>query len=555
MNKLGIFSACKLLWNIANKKEKAIFITLLFACVLRVSSDLLIPLVTACVVAKLSGNDASILFIKFPSSMSNISVILIAFGLLFSCAMLGSCVRALIRLFGTRMMNKTSEEALKYVLEYRKNFNLNMTNGEASYIIKNASENVTHLIQTLLVNCLVPIISSIIAIVYIANINIYAFIIIIATMIFISLSIWFRIHFDKKVYKRFEQINGKISNHALNNIENLPFISFFKTKATELEILHDLNKEYYKYEKKKSYTYLIYWLMTFIIEFSCTISIVVFISSNNVSDIASTLIVIIPYMMQIFNSVENLAFIFGNCQQYSIKISRLLLLKANPENLIILKNENSETAYKLPQDNAIEKITISNMQVEVGDFSKTFEHVTFSKGQINCLAGGSGSGKTTLLNCMLGLKEYKSGEILINDQYKLNSLFFENERISLSFQGENFFDRTLTENVDYPQKTLSPESQELIKYFELEEVFKRENEGNENIKETLSGGEKKRINFIRCASKKAEVYIFDEPTNELDERNVKKILEKLKTLKENALVIVVSHDKRLLAISENIIYL
>lgn len=80
MNKLGIFSACKLLWNIANKKEKAIFITLLFACALRVSSDILIPLVTACVVAKLSGNDASILFIKFPSSMSNLSVILIAFG-------------------------------------------------------------------------------------------------------------------------------------------------------------------------------------------------------------------------------------------------------------------------------------------------------------------------------------------------------------------------------------------------------------------------------------------------------------------------------------------
>ena len=73
------------------------------------------------------------------------------------------------------------------------------------------------------------------------------------------------------------------------------------------------------------------------------------------------------------------------------------------------------------------------------------------------------------------------------------------------------------------------------------------------IKNALSGGEKKRITFIRCLQKDADVYILDEPTNELDESNVKKIIEQLELLKTKAIVIIISHDKKILSISENII--
>ena len=355
---------------------------------------------------------------------------------------------------------------------------------------------------------------------------------------------------DNKINKILEKINGKQNNHILNNIENLPFIGLFKTRAREYQILKALNEENYKFQKKKVSTYFIYWTFTHIIEYVSTIGVVILVlSSKNISDaeIISSLIVIIPYLLDVYNKCEDLAFVIGNVQQYSIKISRLLLLKENPENIILL-------GKSLPKDEKIQKITMKNMNIEFGEFKKFVKELNFLSGQITCLAGGSGSGKSSLINCLLGLKEYVSGEIIINDEYKLNSLFFENERISLAFQEENLFDRSLIENVMYPDLQLDEKTKNLIKDFNLDKIFER-NEENDSIKTSLSGGEKRRLNLIRCFAKDAEIYIFDEPTNDLDGVNVKNVIEKIVELKKESIVIVVSHDKRLIEISDNVINL
>ncbi len=546
--KFGFFPACKLLWKIGNKKDKAIFIVLLFACILRSFTFLLIPLITSCVISKLSGNSASILFIKFPDSLSNTSLILIAFAFLPVLQITASALRAFMKLFAYRMSNKTHIEALNYILEYRKNFNLNMTNGEASYIVKSASDQVFSFFEDFLIKIFTPIIVAIFSCIYIAVINIYALLIILATLAIMNLSICYRIVMDNKINKILEKISGRQNNHFLNNIENLPFIGFFKTREREYQILKTLNDENYKNQKKKLNTYLIYWTFTHIIEYASTIGIVLLVLNSKTmsnADIISSLIIIIPYVLDVFNKYEDLAFVMGNVQQYSIKISRLLLLKEKPENIIAL-------GKVLPKEEKINKITMKNMDIEIGEFSKLIPEVNFYKGQINCLAGGSGSGKTSLINCLLGLKEYKSGEIIINDKYEINSLFFENDRVSLAFQEENLFDRNFEENVMYPELQLNEKTKELIKDFNLQELFER-NQANESIKNILSGGEKRRINLIRSFSKDSEIYIFDEPTNDLDSKNVEKVLSKIVELKENSIVIVVSHDKRLVEISDNVI--
>lgn len=551
MKKQGFITAFKLIWKISNKKDRFYFICLFIACFIRAATELLPPFVTACVVAKISGEGASFLFIKFPDSLSVAWLIVIVFGLFFLASITATSVRALVKLFSCRMMNKTNLYALKETLALRKNFQLNMTNGEAGYIIKNASEQVAGFIEEFLVKLLVPIITAIIAIVYIATINAFSFLIVIATVVLLGLTIWFRIFNDKKVFKQFEKINGKINNHVLNNIENLPLVGFFKTKLTELRIAKELNKEYYTAEKKRVNTYMVYWSLIYFIEFVCTCAVTLLVvgSDANGAVLASTLIVLIPYLLKIFTSTETLAFIMGNCQQQAIKISRLNLLTASDDELI-------KKGEKLPCEEKIEKITIKGLRVELGDFKKTFDFVQFEKGKINCLAGGSGSGKTTFINCLLGLKEYESGEILINEKHHVDSLFFESDRIALSFQGENFFDRSTVENIMYPQNQLSDKAKNLIAKFGLENVLEREHlEQNASFKTSLSGGEKKRISFIRAIVKDAEVYIFDEPTNELDPQNVDKVLKVLTELKNNSLVITISHDKRVLDISENVIFL
>ena len=70
MKKMGIISAIKILWKIGNVKDRLCFVGLLFGGIIRAISTLIIPLVTACVVSKLSGEPAGILWFYFPDDLS-----------------------------------------------------------------------------------------------------------------------------------------------------------------------------------------------------------------------------------------------------------------------------------------------------------------------------------------------------------------------------------------------------------------------------------------------------------------------------------------------------
>ena len=88
---------------------------------------------------------------------------------------------------------------------------------------------------------------------------------------------------------------------------------------------------------------------------------------------------------------------------------------------------------------------------------------------------------------------------------------------------------------------------------EMDKIAKRKDEEG-NVAKSLSGGEKKRIDLIRSLSKEADIYIFDEPTNELDKLNIEKVLNEFSALKnKQKMVIVISHDKRLQTIADEII--
>ena len=93
-----------------------------------------------------------------------------------------------------------------------------------------------------------------------------------------------------------------------------------------------------------------------------------------------------------------------------------------------------------------------------------------------------------------------------------------------------------------------------IKYFSLKKLFKQEKERKESIN-SLSGGEKKRLNYVRCISKDAQIYFIDEPTNDLDDENVKKVVSMLDKLKDEAIVVVVSHDSRVISRADNLLTL
>lgn len=71
----------------------------------------------------------------------------------------------------------------------------------------------------------------------------------------------------------------------------------------------------------------------------------------------------------------------------------------------------------------------------------------------------------------------------------------------------------------------------------------------------LSGGERRLVNVLRCIFCDAELLIMDEPTNDLDFKKINMLLEMLKRVKSDKTIIIVSHDDRVLAVSDNVFFL
>ena len=150
------------------------------------------------------------------------------------------------------------------------------------------------------------------------------------------------------------------------------------------------------------------------------------------------------------------------------------------------------------------------------------------------IVGKSGSGKSTLLNLLGGLDSVTSGDIIIDNKkmsrFKTSDYdSYRNNYVGFIFQDYNNLDElTVLENI-----TLNEE--EKTKEMDIYDLKNRKM--NE-----LSGGEKQRVAIARALFKDSKIILADEPTGNLDSKNAKNIMEILKKISNEKLVIVVTHD-------------
>lgn len=197
--------------------------------------------------------------------------------------------------------------------------------------------------------------------------------------------------------------------------------------------------------------------------------------------------------------------------------------------------------------------------IEVKKLTKSFKNnlvlnnISFSLPRYGMvfLLGDSGCGKTTLLNCLAGLLDYE-GEILI-DHRNLKSLsekerdYFRLTNLGFVFQDYRLFNTdTVYENVSLPLACLGGNEQEYIdrKTLDLLELVGLENKVYEPVS-NLSGGEKQRVCIARSLVNDPSILLCDEPTGALDSANSITIMNILKKISSNHLVVIVSHDKEL----------
>lgn len=168
-----------------------------------------------------------------------------------------------------------------------------------------------------------------------------------------------------------------------------------------------------------------------------------------------------------------------------------------------------------------------------------------------CLLGASGSGKTTLLNVIGGLDKIDSGEINFKDytikKYKASKWdYIRNRYFGYIFQNYILLqDLTVYQNLELVLKILNIDKDEIDQRIDyaLDAVgmlkFKKRKPTQ------LSGGQQQRVAIARALVKSPDAIIADEPTGNLDEKNTTQIMNIIKKLSKECLVILVTHERRL----------
>lgn len=160
------------------------------------------------------------------------------------------------------------------------------------------------------------------------------------------------------------------------------------------------------------------------------------------------------------------------------------------------------------------------------------------------IIGKSGSGKSTLLNMLGGLDDYSSGEIIVdgNSFSKFSAKDFMKYRSSylgFVFQHYNLIDEmTVRQNIELTLDISGVEEDVVDTVLEQVEMSGYD----DRYPYELSGGQRQRVAIARALAKNPKLILGDEPTGNLDNKTTKLVMELLKKISKEKLVIIVSHD-------------
>ncbi len=177
--------------------------------------------------------------------------------------------------------------------------------------------------------------------------------------------------------------------------------------------------------------------------------------------------------------------------------------------------------------------------------------IEFRKAEFVSILGPSGCGKTTLLNIVGGLDRYNSGDLVIEGkstkQYKDKDWDnYRNHSVGFVFQSYNLIPhQTVLENVELAltlsgvsKKERRERATEVLKKVGLKDKLK-------NKPNQLSGGQMQRVAIARALVNDPEIILADEPTGALDSKTSVQIMELLKEISNEKLIVMVTHNPEL----------
>lgn len=245
-------------------------------------------------------------------------------------------------------------------------------------------------------------------------------------------------------------------------------------------------------------------------------------------------------------------------------------LGKNVQDIMVSFKRIKETLSNVPDQTGITIIKPIS-KISVRNYSKYFGRkcildsfsAEFEKGNIYAIVGANGSGKTTLINSLLGLYTSECPNSIFYNEHPIEIIDLPKayqQSFGIVEQEPILFEDTIAFNITFG---LPLRNKEMLDYYihllgldsfinslpnKLQTLIS-ENASN------ISGGEKQKICLIRALMKNPDVLILDEPTSALDKESAQNLKNYLLSIKDEKIVIIVTHDSSFNNIADIVISL
>lgn len=285
----------------------------------------------------------------------------------------------------------------------------------------------------------------------------------------------------------------------------------------------------------------------------------------------SKIILYILSMYLLFNGKVTIGIIillinyFDNIFTYSIKLvedmSKVREYNISLERIYNLLDKNCTNSFgSINCGNINGHIEFKNVSFAYNGVS-TIKNISFDAkpGEITVITGKTGSGKTTIFNILLRLYKPSCGCVLIDstkiEEYKKDTYY---KNVAVVNQESFLFNMSIKDNLKMACKDEKKQI-EICKKVGIHELIQSMPKGYDTIltenAANLSGGQKRLLSLAKTLLTDSKILLFDEVTSSLDIKTTNKIISILKELKDSHTVIIITHKKEVMKISDEIILL
>jgi len=358
----------------------------------------------------------------------------------------------------------------------------------------------------------------------------------------------------RRISKHSQETLATLTTRLTEIFNNIELIKAEAKEYKELERFQKHNDNYFKLSLKQVQTNeLVSPLMEVL--GAVIIALVIYVGGKEVIEgrmSTGEFFSFLTALFMLYTPIKHLSKLYNRIQDAVIASERIFK--------IIDLTPTITSGWKPPPSN-IDKLCFEDVTLEYEENVKALENINFcfQKGMISAIVGDSGSGKSSTINLIVRFYDPVKGKVKVNGiDLKEIDLKQWRQKIALVTQRVYLFQASIAVNIGGEEYDEERVIQALKRANAYEFVKKLPLGIHTPIKEAgmnLSGGQRQRLAIARALYKNAQILIFDEATSALDKKAEREILDTIKSLAQEKIVILISHHLPSVAFADNIIVL